>query len=139
LCYFSSTFFCCLLLQEFHDHHSLTSLPLFLFFLFPYLPQVQLVLLYSHFTIAAKSARPPWVCSVGTSREGSRTTSLWLCSFLGNNTHKVHYHHMKFDNSEDPPGSSFLPHVCVFLFLLIYLFVLSSPLPSCYYKNNGKM
>jgi hypothetical protein len=93
---------------------SLAFLPLSFFLLSPYIPLVQLVLLYNCFTIIAKSARAPWVCSVGTSWEGSRT-SLWVCSFLGNNTHKVHVHHMKFDNSQE--GFSFLPLVFVFAYL----------------------
>jgi hypothetical protein len=40
LCVFSSTLLCCSLLQELQDRYSLTCLPLILFFLFPYLPQV---------------------------------------------------------------------------------------------------
>jgi hypothetical protein len=99
---------------------------------------------YNHFTIATKSATTPWVCNVGTSWEGSRMTSFWVCLFLGNNTHKVHCHDMKFDNSREGvslPGSSFLPPLCVFLCLPIYSSILPSPSPSplCYCKNKGKM
>jgi ABC-type multidrug transport system permease subunit len=96
----------------------LTFLPLSLFFLSPYLLSVQFVLLYNSLTIVAKSARAPWVCSIGTSLECSKITSLWVCSFLDNNAHKVHIHHMKFDNNQE--GYSFLSLVCVFLFLSIY-------------------
>jgi len=97
---------------------------------------------YSHFTIATKSARTPWVCNVGTSQEVSRRTSFWVCLFLGNNTHKLHCHHMKFDNNQEgmnPLNSSSLPLVCVFSFLPIYLSILPSPSPLCCYKNQGKM
>jgi hypothetical protein len=118
LCFFSSTLFLLLVATRTPWCYSLTFLPLSLFFLFPYLPSMQLVFLYNRFTIIAKSARALWVCCIGTSREGSRIKSLWVCSFLGNNAHKVHVHHMKFDNNWE--GSSFLPLVCVFLFLPIY-------------------
>jgi hypothetical protein len=89
LCFISSTFLCCLLLQELHDCHRLASLSLSLFFLFPYFPLVQLVLLYSCLIVITKSAQAPSVYNIGTSTKGSRTTLLWVRSFMGNNTHEV--------------------------------------------------
>jgi hypothetical protein len=89
LCFISSTLLCYLLLQEFQNCHILTSLSLFFFFLFPYLPLVQLVLLYNHFTIVAKSVGALGVYNIGTSKEGSRTTLIWVCSFMGNNAHEI--------------------------------------------------
>jgi len=119
LCFFYLAFILLLVATRTPWCYSLIFLPLSFFFLSPYLPSMQFVLLYNRFTIVAKSARAPWVCSIGTSREGSKTTSFWVCSLLGNNTHKVHIHHMKFDNNQE--GSSSLPLVYVFLFLPIYL------------------
>jgi len=69
-------------------------------------------------------------------------TLLWVCLFPGNNKHKVHCHHMKFDNSREgmsPFGSSFFPPTCVFLFLPIYPSILSLPSRSCWCKNKGKI
>jgi hypothetical protein len=103
-----------------------------LFLLSPYLLLVQLVLCIVVSPLLPKSARTPWVCNVGTSQEGSRMTSFWVCLFLGNNTHKMHCHHMTFDNGQQgtsPPNSSFLPPICVFLFLPIYPSILPSPCP----------
>ncbi len=57
--------------------------------IFLYLLLVQLVLLYSHFTIVAKSVGALGVYNIGTSKEGSRTTLLWVCLFMGNNAHEV--------------------------------------------------
>ncbi len=97
---------------------------------------------YSHVTIVAKSVRAPWVYNIETSQEGSKTTLLWVYLSLGNNKHKMHCHHMKFDNSWEclnPLSSSFFPPICVFLFLPIYPSVLPLPLRSCCCRNKGKM
>lgn len=106
--------------------YSLTFLPLSFFFLSPYLPSMQFVLLYNRFTIVAKSARAPWVCSIGTSlslqhwdkpRGFKNNIALGVFIIGQQHTQSAHPSHEVWQQSRGVFFSS--PCLCVFVFAYI--------------------
>lgn len=119
LCFTSSTLLCCLFLQEFHNHHSLTFLSLFISF---FLPTSLHCSLFCCIVISSSLPKVLGLLEFATLGQAKRVQEQHFLRYVRSWATT----HMKFDNSQDRVSlfnSSFLPLVFVFLFFLVYLFV----------------